>query len=909
MLVEDSFFYLHADAEFFEPLERYLARAGDFLEPVRRIVPDDWRLSRKSIWLHCSPPGVELPPHGWKIHLSATPANSPAVLTTAARLLVRAEVPFKFAADKAILLLLNGKRWSRGGAGKFVTIYPADTAQCGQLLESLHQALIGYTGPYILSDRRYRDSGVVHYRYGGILPTRRLDVTGRGIPILQLQDGQVVDDERLPFFNLPEGMSDPFASGPELSDPDAEGTLKHGRYAVQSVIGFSNPGGVYVALDQETGRKVLIKEARPFTNVSPQGTDAVWLLKKEHRLLTLLEDTGIAPRPLDFFKDWEHYYLVEEFVEGTVLRSFLVQHSLGLRTRASSEHVAEFFRRYRKLFIRIIEALQTVHERGIVFSDLSYYNVIVMSDGEEVRLIDFEGAFEQGIDIPVVLYTPGFAPSQVVEEGAARREDDYFALGGLMLAGLFPANSLLMLNPRAHEPFLQAMIRDIGVSAELATVIQDLLVQDRSRRPDLSAALQALAEDQTPSEPEHHPFEAGRDEECAGLLDRMAGFILSTADFSRQDRLFPADPEVFETNPLSVAHGACGVAYALQRITGKVPQDVLDWIQSRPLVPEEYPPGLYVGLSGIAWVLLELGLRKRAEEVMGMANGHPLKWRSPDLFHGASGWGMSQLRFFLATGDEAYLARAEEAGRFLETSRKEEEDRCWWPSAQGDVCCGLAHGASGVSLFLLYLYLVTRNERYLSLGHKGLRFVAAEGFRNADGGLTWKAKEGEPTYTPYWRWGSAGIGMTLLRYRQALGDSIAETSLLPDLFIDVDRKYTIFPGRFFGLAGLGEFHLDLAELGEDRELALTAARRALAGILLFQLPRPGGLAFPGDSLARISCDFGTGSAGIALFVHRLLKGGRPAFMLDELLETRTGAACGEILSVGALDPPGVATGA
>jgi hypothetical protein len=154
MLVEDSFFYLHADLEFFEPLERYRARADDFLEPLRRIIPVTWRLSRKSIWLHCSPPGIELPAHGWKIHLSATPANSPAVLTTAARLLVRAEVPFKFAADKAILLLLNGKRWSRGGAGKFVTIYPADTEQCGQLLERLHQALIGYTGPYILSDRR-----------------------------------------------------------------------------------------------------------------------------------------------------------------------------------------------------------------------------------------------------------------------------------------------------------------------------------------------------------------------------------------------------------------------------------------------------------------------------------------------------------------------------------------------------------------------------------------------------------------------------------------------------------------------------------------------------------------------------------------------------------------------------------
>jgi hypothetical protein len=126
--------------------------------------------------------------------------------------------------------------------------------------------LIGYTGPYILSDRRYRDSGVVHYRYGGILPTRRLDVTGRGVPVMQLQYGQMVDDERLPFFHLPHGMSDPFASEPDAAETDAEGTLKQGRYLVQSVIGFSNPGGVYVALDRETGSKVLIKEARPLVS-------------------------------------------------------------------------------------------------------------------------------------------------------------------------------------------------------------------------------------------------------------------------------------------------------------------------------------------------------------------------------------------------------------------------------------------------------------------------------------------------------------------------------------------------------------------------------------------------------------------------------------------------------------------
>jgi serine/threonine protein kinase len=882
MLVEDRFFYLHADQEYFEPLERYGARVDDFLNPVRRLLPSSWRIGRKGIWFNCSPPDLELRPQGWKIHLSATPANAPAVLTLAARLLVREGVAFKFAADKMILMLLNGKRWSRGGAGKFVTIYPADTGQCGRLLESLHQALIGYTGPYILSDRRYRDSGIVHYRYGGIQPTRRLDVTGRAVPVMRLDDGRYVDDERLPFFQLPEGMTDPFTVE-EAADGNADGTLKQGRYEIESVISFSNPGGVYIALDRETGRKVLIKEARPFTNVSPQGTDAVWLLKKEHRLLTLLEDTGISPRPLDFFKDWEHHYLVEELLDGIILRGYMAQYSLGLRTRATPEETAEFLRRYRRVFRQVIEALRVLHGRGIVFSDLSHYNVMVLGGGEEIRLIDFEGAYEQGIDVPISLYTPGFAPLQALEEGASQPEDDYFALGGLMLAGLIPVNSLLMLNPRAHEPFLEAMARDLGLPGEILAVIRGLMVQDRRRRPDVDTALRVLAGDLPP---EPAPLETAGEADGERVLRGILDHVLAAADFTRADRLFPADPAVFETNPLSVAHGACGVAYALQRIAGGVPEDVRDWILQREISREEYPPGLYMGLAGIAWSLLEMGLRERAEEVMGLANDHPLLWRSPDLFHGAAGWGMAQLRFFLATGDEAYLDRAGEAGRFLAGCRREEDGRCWWP-AQGDVCCGLAHGASGVSLFLLYLHRITRNEELLAVGHRGLQFVAAKALRNADGGMTWKAKEGEPTYTPYWRWGSAGIGMVLLRYRRALGDPAYGTALIEDLLIDTDRKYTIFPGHFFGLAGIGGLYLDLATMATadaDRERALAGARKALSGILLFQLEKKSGLAFPGETLARISCDYGTGGAGIALFIHRLLKGGTPAFMLDELLE-------------------------
>ena len=117
--------------------------------------------------------------------------------------------------------------------------------------------------------------------------------------------------------------------------------------------------------------------------------------------------------------------------------------------------------------------------------------------------------------------------------------------------------------------------------------------------------------------------------------------------------------------------------------------------------------------------------------------------------------------------------------------------------------------------------------------------------------------------------------------------------LAPDLM----RKYTVFPSLFRGLAGLGNALLDLADFtGEERYHE--AAHRAASGILQHRLQRPSGFAFPGEQLLRISTDFGTGSAGVGLFLDRLARHAqRPGnfnFTLDELLVKRIGAQTGDV---------------
>lgn len=885
LVVKDKFIYSLADKQFYEVLTRYAANTGDFCIGLKRRLPEDWVLRRHELWMHCTPPVTDYPDQGWKIHLSATPAHAPAILMTAADVLFEAGVPFKFVADKLLLGLSLGKRWARGGGGKFIAIYPRDEQQCAELLEKLHQATIGFNGPYILSDKRYQESRVVFYRYGGLRSTRRISANGTTELVITGQDGQYIADERTPYFSLPAGIVDPFDKADAPDDAGEPGTLKKGRYKIDSSLAFSNSGGVYLALDRETGRTVIIKEARPFTNVSIRGLDAVQLLKKEHRVLCCIQDLDIAPRPYDFFFDWEHAYLVESYLEDARdFRSYMGGVSLALRTRPSQADSQEFLARYCDIFIQLAEVLQALHRKDIVFGDLSMANVLVSKndagDGIKVRLIDFEGSHESNVDLAAHLFTPGYSSEEFVERGVTEASDDLYALGSLMLAGLFPMNQLLGLDRSAHRRFLAALSADFGLPVPICTIIERLLSK-KDLRPTLAEVIAVLDKDYRMPEPVITVAltESG---DLHAHLARIMQYIDTTADFNRLDRLYPADPEIFSANPLSLAYGACGVALVQHKVRGSVAPEVMDWIKQFPLRREAYAPGLYSGLSGIAWFFLETGEEQRAIEALALASAHPYLHRFADVFHGTAGWGMTQLRFHRHFGDPTYLDAAIRAGEHLLAQREEAGDgQCLWRTPDG-LSAGFAHGGAGICTFLLYLYLATDRKAFLQAGEQGMAWVMAQGIRNMDGGLTWVVRDRTPSTTPYWRWGSSGIARALLRYWHVTGNE-AYAAQIDDVIIDADRKYAIFPGYFFGLAGIGELFLDLSRFPRWRAPASSGIKRLLEGSNLYALTLEGGIAFPGESLGRICCDLGTGGAGVALVLHRYLRRDGASLMLDELL--------------------------
>ena len=409
-----------------------------------------------------------------------------------------------------------------------------------------------------------------------------------------------------------------------------------------------------------------------------------------------------------------------------------------------------------------------------------------------------------------------------------------------------------------------------------------LLDPEPAKRPNASTVVASL--NNTPpivSFPVNDP--EAKLPELTDTVSKIASYIESQSTCHRVDRLFPSDPELFSTNPLGIAHGACGIALALKQMTGKVPQEVVAWILQHLSKADQCPPGLYVGQSGIAWALDEMGHGEVAAGICRTSQAHPLLMQSPDIYHGAAGWGMTQLRFFLRTGDEEYLSCAKQAAHYLlSTARDDGKQGQWWESL-GERHFGLAHGASGISLFLLYLYLTTNEQAYLETGLKGIEADLTKGIATPDGGTTWRVRESSRTVVPYWRYGSVGVGAALARYNLVLNGQPRFEEALGRITIDADRRYTIFPGKFFGLAGLGDFFLDLVRFGIDPNTNLRRARKVADGALLYSISRPEGIAFPGEELMRISCDYATGGAGIGMFLQRLDNPNIAApFLLDDL---------------------------
>lgn len=430
------------------------------------------------------------------------------------------------------------------------------------------------------------------------------------------------------------------------------------------------------------------------------------------------------------------------------------------------------------------------------------------------------------------------------------------------------------------------------VETALRRQLQALVPADPTR---LFNVPNALTENRSGFEAQSDRAENGDSINCYlnAIVDEL---VAHDAAGERHGYVFPTGEEGWATNPLCLAYGVAGPVTVLASVGNHALERSRSLLLSSDL--SGMAPSLMVGAAGIARCLSEVGELDYGADLCRTWCQHAMLKEVDNLFYGSAGLGMTSLHIWRKTGDDEFLDIAYRLGGMI-VERAVWLNRggaCCWPLPDGTRAVGLGRGASGISLFLLYLYIATGDEAMVRTGRGGVSYDVSQGITMGNS-VSYPPDDKEETdvVTPYLEAGDAGVGSAVLRYRALFADDTLDP-VLDQILAGCSRRHAVLAGLLFGQAGIGRFLLDCASFRKD-DLYIRQASELWEAMVCktVRSGETGGIGFVGDVNGYLSSDLANGSAGILAFgqrLHDMLTKGTCSlsswgvFDLDDLLTDR-----------------------
>lgn len=263
-----------------------------------------------------------------------------------------------------------------------------------------------------------------------------------------------------------------------LREAEVIGLLLANRYRVVRLLGSGGFGETYVAEDtQRPGSPTcVVKQLRIISDDPKAHRLGQRFFVSEAETLERLGHHDQIPRLLAYFEAQNSFYLVEEMVEGRLLRE-----ELASRRPMPQRYVLELLK-------GLLPVVAFVHSRGVIHRDIKPSNIIRRRTDGRLVLIDFGAVKSISTQLAdsdihqtstVGVGTQGYMPSEQAA-GLPKFGSDLYALGITALEALTGIPAYALKRDNNGELIWRYAVPE--VDSTLATVLSNLVRYDFTER-------------------------------------------------------------------------------------------------------------------------------------------------------------------------------------------------------------------------------------------------------------------------------------------------------------------------------------------------------------------------------------------------------------------------------------------